>query len=80
MAVLLGAINSKRKKISKAQIKRNIFEPKKDFFMEKIDPYSYILHFTPSDAVQSLNLLQNKFDVERVGKGYYGSAYLVKLK
>lgn len=76
MAVLLGSI--KRKKISKEQILRTIFKPKKDFFMEKIDPYSYVLHFTPSDAIQSINLLKNKFDIERIGNGYYGSAILIK--
>lgn len=76
MAVLLGSI--KGKKINKESIKRHIFNPKKDFFMEKVDNYSYILHFTPSDAVKSIPVLEQYFNVKSVGNGYYGSSYLVK--
>lgn len=68
----------KRKRISKDEIKRAMYEPKKDFFMEKLDAWTYKLHFTPSDAVNSIQHLSKKFEVESAGKGHYGSAYIVR--
>lgn len=68
----------KRKTISKAEIKRVIYEPQKDFYMEKLDAWTYKLHFTSRDAANSINSLSSKFEVESAGKGYHGSAYIVR--
>lgn len=67
-----------KKRISKDAIKRAMFKPAKDFYMEKINSYIYKLHFTPSDAHISLGLLNNKFKVTPDGKGFHGSAYLIE--
>ena len=68
----------KRKTISKDEIKRAMYEPQKDFFMEKLDAWTYKLHFTPKDASNSIQSLSSKFEVESAGKGHYGSAYIVR--
>ena len=70
----------KRKTLSKEVLKRRIYKPTGDFFMEKLDAWTYKLHFTPKDAYNSYSSLVNRFEVEDAGNGYYGSAYIVRHK
>jgi hypothetical protein len=69
-----------RKKINKVEVMRQVYKPQGDFLMEKLDAWTYKLHFTSRDAARSISALMNKFDVEDAGKGYHGSAYIVRHK
>ena len=70
----------KRKTLSKEVLKLHIYKPSGDFFMEKLDAWTYKLHFTSKDALNSYSSLAKRFEVEEAGKGYYGSAYIVRHK
>jgi hypothetical protein len=70
----------KRKTLSKSEIKLAVYKPSANFFMEKLDAWTYKLHFTPKDASNSISSLSNKFEVENAGKGYHGCAYIVRHK
>ena len=69
----------KRKIISKASIKAVIYKPSsEDFFLEKIDAWTYKVHWTSKDAATSIKALMSKFEVEDAGRGYYGSSYIIR--
>ncbi len=70
----------KRKPLSKEVLKHHIYKPSGDFFMEKLDAWTYKIHFTPKDASNSYSSLANRFEVEDAGKGHFGSAYIVRNK
>ena len=69
----------KRKRLTKGKLMLNIYKPSGDFYMEKKDD-GYIVHFTSRDAGQNISHLMDKFDVQDYGKGYHGSAYLIREK
>jgi hypothetical protein len=69
----------KRKRISKDQIKSQMYKPNGDCFFEKMDSWSYKVHLTSSDASKQTSLF-SKFEVEDAGKGHYGKAYIIRHK
>lgn len=68
----------KRKTLSKEVVKHHIYKPSGDFYMEKLDAWTYKIHFTPRDASNSYSSLANRFEIEDAGKGLYGSSYIVR--
>jgi hypothetical protein len=62
-------------KLTKQKIKAKLYKPTGDFFIEDKND-KFILHFTPKDASKNNIGLANMY-AESVGKGYYGSAYVV---
>ena len=62
-------------RLTKEMIKFRMYKPKKDFYIEKIGTYHYRLHLTPSDAMNSICILNRYFNLEYKGPGFYGSCY-----
>ena len=63
----------KRKRLSKDEIKINLYKPTGDYFLEKMDAWTYKIHLTSKDASNIPNSFWGKFEVENAGKGHYGS-------
>jgi hypothetical protein len=75
------SIAPSRQKITKLDIQRRMYKPSGDFLLEKIDPWTYKIHLTHRDAGRSFGSgFWETFDVEDAGKGYHGSALIVRHK
>lgn len=56
----------KREKIVKAQVMRAMYKPTGDYYLEKMDAWTYKIHlYSSRDAAICIPPLYSKFDVER---------------
>ena len=65
--------------ITKAEIKRAIYKPSGDFFIDK-EGKDIIVHLTSKDASNLPKSLWEKYEVVDNGKGYYGASYRISKK
>lgn len=71
-----GPAGGVTEKITKAKLKAKLYNPTGDFFIEDKGD-KWFIHFTPKDADRNSQNLSD-LNAERVGDGYYGSAYSVE--
>jgi len=65
--------------LSKEELKLNLYKPSEDYFMDKKGG-KIILHLTSKDASNLPPSFFEKYNVEKNGKGYYGTSYIVSKK
>jgi hypothetical protein len=71
-----------RKKITQIAIKLSMYKPRKDYFFEKIDPWTMKIHIEFSDA-NCLSPLAGRFeviDLTNFRRGDTRATYLVRHK